>query len=100
MRNYNEYYGQDELEHLTQSELTAFEKLYELGAPVKIWWQTDPKFQDYRGVFWLDSEDDATGEWLDYYNNFWGSDKLNKVLKDSGLYFEWNNAAYASVYRN
>ena len=99
MAHYTEYYGQDELEHLTPSALVAFEKLHELGAPVKIWHQTNPEYQGYRGYFWLDSEEDATGEWLEYYSNFWGSEKLNKILKDSGLYFEWDNAGYASVYK-
>jgi len=34
---------------------------------------------------------------LDYYDNMGGSDFLNETLEKANLYFEWYNAAYATV---
>lgn len=72
----------------------AFNELKKLGAPVR----SSEGYPD-RGLFWLWAELGEESEpWLDYYSNFWGSDKLNAVLEKYGLWFEWYNPAYAVVY--
>ena len=86
-----------DLDHLTSKQKTAFLKLQKMGCPVKIWWQNDPQYTEYRGLFWIDSEEDEN-DFLEYYDNYWGSDKMNTVLKKAGLYFEWQNSAVACVY--
>ena len=55
---------------------------------------------DSRGHFWIWCEGitDETELNLEYYDNYFGSDKLNKILEDNGLYFEWYNSAQANVY--
>jgi hypothetical protein len=71
----------------------AFKELEALGAPAK----SSECYPD-RGLFWLDAEDDTDGVWLDYFNLYWGSDKLKEILGKYDLYFEWDNPGYASVY--
>ena len=72
----------------------AFVELQKAGCPVKEW------HSDERGHFWIDAEETAAGDWLDYWNMslVGGSDRLNRILKKHGLYFEWYNAGYAHVY--
>jgi hypothetical protein len=70
----------------------AFNKLKALGIPVKTW------DDDSRGYFYIDCEEYGAEEHLDYYSLYWGSDKLNSILKQAGLYYEWYNPAYACVY--
>lgn len=74
----------------------AFIELHEAGCPVKDW------HNDERGHFWIDAEESAAGDWLDYWNTSLvaGSDRLNEILEKHGLYFEWYNSAYAHVYDN
>jgi hypothetical protein len=72
----------------------AFKILEEMGVPVR----SSEGYGD-RGYFWISAEEGEESEvWLNYYSNYWGSPKLNKVLEVHGLYFEWYNAAYACVY--
>jgi len=89
----------EELNHLSSKEKTAFLKLHKLGCPVKIWFQLDPEYMDYRGLFWIDTEEDEKG-FLDYYDNYFGSEKMTKVLEKADLYFEWENSAVACVHKN
>ena len=74
----------------------AFDTLKKLGCPVKEW------DDDERGYFWIDAEDESAGLWLDYYsdNLFFGSEKMNEILRKHGLYWEWYNSAYGCVYDN
>ena len=74
----------------------AFNKLKKLGCPVR---ESQPIYPD-RGHFWIDAESPDAYEWLDYWSTeLWaGSDKLNKILLDHGLYWEWYNSAYGCVY--
>ena len=88
----------EELQYMPKNAKKAFIELEALGAPVNVWWQTNPKYLDYRGFFWISSEEENSGEWADYHGKFWGSDKLNEILKKNGLYFEWENAAVGCVY--
>jgi len=86
------------LSHMPANAIKAFRELEALGAPVKVWHITDENDSDYRGYFWIDAERYDSSLWADYYDNFWGSDKLNDILEANGLYFEWYNAAYSCVY--
>lgn len=74
----------------------AFNKLKKLGCPVR---ESQPYHPD-RGYFWIDAEAPEAEGWLDYWSAdlFFGSDKLNKILADHGLYWEWYNSAYGCVY--
>jgi hypothetical protein len=74
----------------------AFDTLKMLGCPVKEWDGDD------RGHFWIDAEEENAELWLDYWNTdlAFGSDKLNQILDDNGLYWEWYNSAYGCVYDN
>lgn len=73
---------------------TAFNQLKKLGCPVKEW------HDDSRGHFWIDGEEENAGEWLDYWvSGFsFGSDQLNQILEDNGLYWEWENSAIGHVH--
>lgn len=88
----------EDLNHMNSKQKTAFLRLQKLGCPVKIWWQKDPKFMDYRGYFWIDSEEYDSELFLDYYDNYMGSEKLQSILDKAGLYFEWQNNSVACVY--
>lgn len=70
---------------------TAFNQLKKLGCPVKEWHGDD------RGYFWIDAEENR-GDWLDYWSNYSGSDLLNEILNNNGLYWEWHNPGYGCVY--
>lgn len=72
----------------------AFITLQEAGCPVKTWDGGN------RGHFWIDAEEPEAEGWLDYWASdlMFGSDRLNGILEDAGLYFEWYNSAYACVY--
>lgn len=70
----------------------AFELLKKKGVPV----YSSENYGD-RGYFWISGED-GKEEWLDYYNNFFGSDELNEILMEHDLFFEWHNPGYACVY--
>jgi len=77
----------------------AFNALRKMGIQVR---EADESKWADRGHFWIDCEcgDTATTMALEYYSNYEGSDELNKILDDNGLYFEWYNAAFACVYDN
>lgn len=79
----------------------AYNKLREMNIAV-MQWDSGPETADHRGHFWIWSEGITveTGVHTDYYNNFWGSDTLNKILENAGLYSEWSNPAYSCVYDN
>lgn len=55
-----------------------------------------------RGVFWIWCEGltDETTAALDYWNNFEGDEWLRDLLEEHGLYFEWHNPGYATVWPN
>jgi hypothetical protein len=88
---------EEENEHMTDEVFEAYADLVEAGCPVKIWWQVKPRYQDYRGFFWIDSEEEGSSKWLDYYSKYEGSEKLQSTLDKAGLYFEWENSAVATV---
>lgn len=71
----------------------AFDKLRMKGIDVR-----ESESEDY-GIFWINCETDSveTQQALEYYDNYWGSDFLNDTLEKHGLYFEWYNAAYATI---
>lgn len=71
----------------------AFDRLKANGISVR-----ESESEDY-GIFWIDCETGSveTELALDYYDNSGGSNFLNKTLESAGLYFEWYNAAYATV---
>jgi hypothetical protein len=72
----------------------AFNELKKLGCPVKEWHNSE------RGHFWIDGEEEDAGEWLDYWSMglMMGSDLLNEVLEENGLYWEWENSAVGCVH--
>jgi hypothetical protein len=74
--------------------IKAFLALQSAGCPVKTWDHGD------RGHFWIDAEEPEASDWLEYWSMelMSGSKKLNKILNDNNLYFEWANPGYASVY--
>jgi hypothetical protein len=71
----------------------AFNKLKKAGIAVQ-----ESESKNY-GVFWINCETDSveTQQALEYYDNYWGSEFLNETLEESGLYFEWDSPAYATV---
>jgi hypothetical protein len=71
----------------------AFTELEKLGAPVK-----SSEGYPERGFFWISAEEEYSELWLDYFSLYWGSDKLQEILAKHGLYFEWDNPGFASVY--
>lgn len=77
---------------MTRKARTAFNQLKKIGVPVKEW------HDDSRGHFWIDAEEPDAPLFLDYYDLYWGSARLNKILEVNDLYFEWHNSAYACVY--
>lgn len=89
---------EDDLQHMTAKVKKCFRKLEAMGVPVKVWYQTERGYEDYRGYFWIDAECGGSEKWLDYYGNYEGNEKMNKILDDAGLYFEWYNSAFACVY--
>ena len=91
-------FSKSEINHMTPESIKAFIQLKKLGCPVKIWHQNDREYQDYRGYFWIHAEEYEASDWLDYWNMFEGSDKLQKILDKNGLYFEWQNSAVACIY--
>jgi len=84
--------GELKEEGLVTKARRAFLKLQKMGVPVKI------DIQGHGGHFWINAEEHGAESHLDYYDLYWGSEKLQKVLSDNDLYFEWVNAAAASVY--
>ena len=42
--------------------------------------------------------DDGKWYYADYYEMYWGTDDLNKLLQDNDLMFEWINPAVMGVY--
>ena len=93
-------FSSEEVSHMTKSSISAFIKLKKAGCPVKVWHQNDPKYMDYRGYFWIDTEESGAESWLDYYNQMMGHEKLVDILDTAGLYFEWENSAVACVFDN
>ena len=92
----NEYTMQDLVEiEMKPHAIKAFLKLQNLGCPVKA-----PIYGDERGHFWISAEEEGYEEWLDYYDFdlMLGSDTLNEILEEFGLYWEWYNPAYGNVY--
>jgi hypothetical protein len=55
-----------------------------------------------RGIFWIWTEGltDETTLALDYYDNMLGSEELNEILAEAGLWFEWQNPAVAIVWED
>jgi len=103
MNNYNQLsfdseFTAEETSHMTKKSISAFIKLKKLGCPIDVWYQNKVGYEDYRGFFWIKAEDEDAEQWLDYWNVMEGHERLNKILSDYGLYFEWNNSAVACVY--
>ena len=78
---------------MTPNAKKAFKELKKLGAPVH-----SSEGYPERGFFWISAEDENAGEWLDYFTNYWGTDKLQEVLGKYGLFFEWSNPGFANVW--
>ena len=97
---FNQDFSKDEISHMTPSSIKAFIELKKLGCPIDIWYQNNPKYQDYRGYFWIKCEEYDAESWLDYYDSemYWGSERLQRILEKHGLYFEYQNSAVACVY--
>jgi len=103
MKNYNQSsftseFTAEETSHMTKQSIRAFIKLKKLGCPVDVWYQNKRGYEDYRGFFWINAEEEGAEQWLDYWHVMAGHDKLTKILSDNGLYFEWDNSAVACVY--
>ena len=79
-------------EGMAPHAIKAFLKLQDIGCPVKTWHHGD------RGHFWIDAELPGAENFLEYWHNPCGSDRLNDILNHYGLFFEWANPGYASVY--
>ena len=85
----------------------AYEALKKIGAPVLSpdlgWGGHFAISGEYYGRddgFYEGSKDfDPDGNlWFDYYENYWGSDHINDILKKHGLFAEWINAGVLGVY--
>jgi hypothetical protein len=72
----------------------CFDRLKKLGCPVKEW------HNEERGHFWIDAEEEYAELWLHYDSLAFGSDRLNKILDEYGLYWEWDNCAVGCVFDN
>jgi len=81
-------------DYMTEKAADAFLALQKAGCPVKVWESGN------RGHFWIDAEEPEAEGWLDYWSMelMTGSPRLNEILGEFGLYFEWYNSAYACVY--
>lgn len=79
-------------EGMEPQAIKAFLKLQNLDCPVKTWYQSD------RGHFWIDAEQPGAEQFLEYWHNPTGSDKLNNILNKHGFFFEWTNPGYACIY--
>ena len=78
---------------MTRNARKAFNQLKKLGCPVKEWYNDD------RGHFWLDAEEEGASEWLDYWGKLpFGCDQLNDILNSNGLYWEWQNPGVGHVH--
>lgn len=72
----------------------AYNALKKIGVPV-----LDPRLGwGGESAHFAISGEAGAYEHLGYYENYWGGDALNKILRDNGLYFEWENAGVAVVY--
>jgi len=78
----------------------AYEKLRKLNIAVQCGDEWKERTGEDRGHFWIWCEGvtDETEEHIDYYGIFWGSDQLNEILDQHGLWFEWQNPGVANVY--
>lgn len=93
-----QYTRQDEeLAHMPSKVQTAFLKLQKMGVPVKVWWQLDPQYQDYRGYFWIDCEEQDAEQFYNYWEMY-EDEKCEAILDKAGVYAEWYNPAYLCVY--
>jgi hypothetical protein len=90
----------EDISHMPSNAKKCYNELLKMGVPVLVWSQTDPKYEDYRGYFWLGFEDQ--NEWANYYGEgaagFIGVDEMNAVFDKYDLYWEWANPAYGCVY--
>jgi hypothetical protein len=93
-----QYTRQDEeLAHMPSKVQTAFLKLQKMGVPVKIWYNVDPNYGEYRGYFWIDCEEEDGELFYDYWEMY-KNEKCEDILNSAGVYSEWYNPAYLCVY--
>lgn len=94
-------YHPSEIEHMSEGAIKAFIELKKIGCPVRVSDNLYGKCND-RGYFWIDGESQYSELFLDYYNTsmYSGSPELQQILEDNGLYFEWENPAYACVWED
>ena len=79
----------------------AYEKLRKLNIAVQCGDEWKESTGEDRGHFWIWCEGvtEETEEHLSYYGrNCGGSELLNKILNQHGLWFEWQNPGVANVY--
>lgn len=94
-------YHPSEIEHMSEGAIKAFIELKKIGCPVRVSDNLYGKCND-RGYFWIDGESQYSELFLDYYDMRMveGSPELQQILEDNGLYFEWENPAYACVWED
>ena len=81
-----------EIEDAPKHAQLAYAELEALGAPVK-------RSHYVNGAYFsIDAEQPEAQHFVDYWSNYWGSKKLNKILDKHGLFFEWENPAWCNVY--
>ena len=74
---------------------TAFNALQKMGAPV---------FDngDNPGGFKMSAEDNSEEIWADFYYGMHGypyiNERVEQVMADNGVFFEWDNAGCLSAY--
>lgn len=94
---FNSDYSAYDVEHMSEGAIKAFIELRKIGCPVRL-----SDTYENRGYFWIDGESQYSELFLDYYDMRMveGSPELQQILEDNGLYFEWENPAYACVYED
>ncbi len=76
---------------------TAFNRLTKMGVPVR-------ETNDGKS-FWISAEDSESYKWCDYYDGYlmpdWEfgvSNQITSLLRELGLFAEWQNPAQLSVW--
>lgn len=79
---------------------TAFNRLTKLGVPVR-------EYHDDQPNFWISAEEDTSHLWCDYFDGYRMPDwefgvnpQITKVLRELGLFAEWQNPAQLNVWEN
>ena len=81
---------------MTKQEQQVKKALENIGVLVSV---NEGNYLGDRSTLWIDFEEPQNMEFADYWSNMFGTDEFNKTMNDLGMYWEWVNSAYASIYK-